>query len=590
MCRRGGSIFHAGDVGMKSVCHLLGLVIVGGWLLDAAGQDLPLETVVDLGSQTATESRSGQDVMSRGGSVEEVVSQEVAEVAEALGAALAGGEPAGEVFPEFLDEPAAEVASDASEQSAEPGELSTVSPPAMTQESSSVAAVVSPEAGHEEQPSEPAEAVTETATVETVSESEAGAAIIEEAVTVPMALASQAVVSTEAESTGTVTATGVDEGEVGGVEVAVGDQQDKTHAEIGGEMFGQSGLTAAAYDELIHENLELRRKIDELLQSEAKAREQNEALTAEIRDLEQKIRDMADLVTTLQAEQRSTAPEETEKLKELEERLAQAEAEKSRLTKQLEDLNQRLAAAPAPLSVTPELPAPSVPSVIGTGETVQPDSDLFKRLEQENILLRKNLEELKAERERLAREAQQQQELREALAKAKTSEQQSREVMEKLLQRIPELEKELAALRSNTEKKDETLQVKDKDLEAFRLELERRENRLIKAERMAALLAKTREELKQVSEREKRDMHYNMAAVYAKEGKYREAEQEYLRALEIDPTDADSHYNLAILYDEQLNDKRRAALHYRRYLKLRPNAPDVDIVKNWLMEIEMGRR
>jgi len=575
---------------MKSVCHLLGLVIVGGWLLDAAGQDLPLETVVDLGSQTATESRSGQDVMSRGGSVEEVVSQEVAEVAEALGAALAGGEPAGEVFPEFLDEPAAEVASDASEQSAEPGELSTVSPPAMTQESSSVAAVVSPEAGHEEQPSEPAEAVTETATVETVSESEAGAAIIEEAVTVPMALASQAVVSTEAESTGTVTATGVDEGEVGGVEVAVGDQQDKTHAEIGGEMFGQSGLTAAAYDELIHENLELRRKIDELLQSEAKAREQNEALTAEIRDLEQKIRDMADLVTTLQAEQRSTAPEETEKLKELEERLAQAEAEKSRLTKQLEDLNQRLAAAPAPLSVTPELPAPSVPSVIGTGETVQPDSDLFKRLEQENILLRKNLEELKAERERLAREAQQQQELREALAKAKTSEQQSREVMEKLLQRIPELEKELAALRSNTEKKDETLQVKDKDLEAFRLELERRENRLIKAERMAALLAKTREELKQVSEREKRDMHYNMAAVYAKEGKYREAEQEYLRALEIDPTDADSHYNLAILYDEQLNDKRRAALHYRRYLKLRPNAPDVDIVKNWLMEIEMGRR
>jgi hypothetical protein len=54
--------------------------------------------------------------------------------------------------------------------------------------------------------------------------------------------------------------------------------------------------------------------------------------------------------------------------------------------------------------------------------------------------------------------------------------------------------------------------------------------------------------------------------------------------------DADSHYNLGILYDEQFHDQRRAAVHYRRYLKLRPTAPDVDIVRNWLRDIDLDKQ
>jgi tetratricopeptide (TPR) repeat protein len=221
---------------------------------------------------------------------------------------------------------------------------------------------------------------------------------------------------------------------------------------------------------------------------------------------------------------------------------------------------------------------------------VAPGSDLFQEVEKENVLLKQKLEMLQADQQKAAGAVEKQRELEAELARAKAGEQQSREAVEKLLERIPELEDQLAALKSGTQQQDAAITVKDKDLSAFKLELERRENRLIKAERMATLLAKTREEIKQVSDREKRDMHYNMAAVYAKEGKYREAEQEYLRALRIDPGDADSHYNLGILYDEQLADKRRAAMHYRRYLKLRPNASDGDIVKTWLMDLDMGRR
>jgi len=82
-------------------------------------------------------------------------------------------------------------------------------------------------------------------------------------------------------------------------------------------------------------------------------------------------------------------------------------------------------------------------------------------------------------------------------------------------------------------------------------------------------------------------MHYNMAVVYAKEGRFEEAEKEYLRALRIDPNDPAAHYNLAILYDDELDRKRRAVMHYRKYIQLNPTAPDADQVKQWIMQLEM---
>ncbi|MFC1453319.1 tetratricopeptide repeat protein, partial [Verrucomicrobiota bacterium] len=119
------------------------------------------------------------------------------------------------------------------------------------------------------------------------------------------------------------------------------------------------------------------------------------------------------------------------------------------------------------------------------------------------------------------------------------------------------------------------------------LELQRREHRLIQAERMASVIERTREEVSAVRKREQRDIHYNMAVVYTKEGKIREAEQEYLRSLLVDPTDPDVHYNLAILYEDELSDPRKAAMHYRRYLKLKPHGADAARVKEWLMAIEV---
>lgn len=84
-------------------------------------------------------------------------------------------------------------------------------------------------------------------------------------------------------------------------------------------------------------------------------------------------------------------------------------------------------------------------------------------------------------------------------------------------------------------------------------------------------------------DRQRLDMHFNLAVAYDKTGMYREEEQEYLQCLKIDPNDANVHYNLAILYDDRLNDNIKAVKHYEKYLQLRPSGEDTEQVKDWLL-------
>jgi len=345
-----------------------------------------------------------------------------------------------------------------------------------------------------------------------------------------------------------------------------------------------SAAAGESYRELVEENLELRRKIAGLTQDEKAAKEENLRLSREVQDLEGRISEFVLLIEDINKEKAASA-EDPDRMMDLEEELAAAESEKERLSKQMqglqtrvEELQLRQVAEPAPAATA----------------GVQPGSDLFREMENQNAELKEQLaklesEHLKAEKAR-QRFQEENQKATEELAEVKSSEQQYRKTIETLMKHVPDMEREIKDLRVRVEEKDMALGSREKALETLRIELERREHRLIKAERMAAMMARAREDLQVASDKEKRDMHYNMAAVYAKEGRFREAEREYLRALRIDPADADVHYNLGILYDEELDQNRKAAMHYRRYLKLRPHAGDVDMVKDWLMRIEMDMR
>jgi tetratricopeptide (TPR) repeat protein len=364
-----------------------------------------------------------------------------------------------------------------------------------------------------------------------------------------------------------------------------------------GSTQGEGGrISPSAYNELLKENLELRRRLTDAATDEARVARENERLTKEIRALEVQIATLASTVQDLKQKQPDPSAS-----RELETRLAAAESEKKRLQEQMATLARESERRKASAEIASAPPKPA------EGGAVLPGSDLFRQVERENLDLRQKLAKLESEhgqavetQKRVAEDeararasvtqlTDREKELRAALetmtAKAKEQERKH----EELLQKMPQLESDLARRSGDAQTAQTAIAEKDRQIEVLQDELRRREHRLAKAERMAALLDQARQEVKQVNDREKRDMHYNMAAIYARDGRAAEAVQEYLKALQIDPSDADIHYNLGILYDEDLRDKRKAAMHYRRYLQLRPHGADADQVKTWLMAIDLRR-
>lgn len=366
-------------------------------------------------------------------------------------------------------------------------------------------------------------------------------------------------------------------------------------------------VDAKAYDELIKENLDLHKKIAETKQGKDMVKQENERLAREVKDLEQKISDSISRIKDL-ATQKDASAVVPARMKDLETRLEKAEQEKAALGVQLATLQKKAAAqgrepaAPVAEAAVRRLTAAGEKP---SAEPVKAGSDLYIRLERENMLLKQKLGDIESERqkavkaredtekrEKLAadetkRALESQKQMKEKLEEVKSGEKKQKRLMVDLAGRIPDMEKEMTVLQKKISEKDAALKEKDRNLEVLANEVEQRENRIRKAEKMVDLMEQAQKDVNQVSDSEKRDMHYNMAAVYSQVGRYADAEREYLRALRLDPADADVHYNLGILYDENLNDKPRAAMHYRRYLKLRPSGPDVDAVKNWLIHIDM---
>lgn len=113
------------------------------------------------------------------------------------------------------------------------------------------------------------------------------------------------------------------------------------------------------------------------------------------------------------------------------------------------------------------------------------------------------------------------------------------------------------------------------------------EKELEEARKEIARLKDIVKRILEANRREKADMHYNIGCVFRSGGLYTKAEQEFLKALELAPDDPDVHYNLGILYEENLKNKAKAKYHYERYIELAPNEKDSAKVKQWLIEMEM---
>jgi tetratricopeptide (TPR) repeat protein len=76
---------------------------------------------------------------------------------------------------------------------------------------------------------------------------------------------------------------------------------------------------------------------------------------------------------------------------------------------------------------------------------------------------------------------------------------------------------------------------------------------------------------------------YSLGARYLKEKAFAPAAEAFGTALEIDPSFADAERNLAVALD-QLGRGDEAVQHFRRYLDLRPDAPDSQQITEWIRE------
>jgi len=334
---------------------------------------------------------------------------------------------------------------------------------------------------------------------------------------------------------------------------------------------------ANAYSELLAENLKLRKEMSNLKESSIR---EKDALESRVRKLEEAIARSSLTIESLKKRNESSANEEEEKLE---------------MERQLRELQQKLR----------DMTAAQNKRDAQSDQGVKQGSDLFVEKERENAFLRQQIAELKQERERALKnwedsisKAQNKErdyekavasrdELQRQLEEARSSEDQHKQIIKKLMEEIPELEKDLSQMQSTGAEAQEVLNEKEKELDTLRQELQKREYRLMKAEKMHKILQEAYNEIKETGDKDRRDMHYNVAVVYTREGRFEEAKEEYLKALKLDPNDADVHYNLGVLYDDYLDDKESAALHYRKYLLLKPHAADVDQVKDWLMKIEV---
>ena len=82
-------------------------------------------------------------------------------------------------------------------------------------------------------------------------------------------------------------------------------------------------------------------------------------------------------------------------------------------------------------------------------------------------------------------------------------------------------------------------------------------------------------------------MHYNLGVFYTKGKEYDRAVSEFEKAVELNPEDTYSYFNMGYIYAEYYTDRSKAIKNFRKYLTLaRKEDKDVDWVKRYILTWE----
>jgi len=79
-------------------------------------------------------------------------------------------------------------------------------------------------------------------------------------------------------------------------------------------------------------------------------------------------------------------------------------------------------------------------------------------------------------------------------------------------------------------------------------------------------------------------MHYNLGVFYTQNREFARAVKEFEKAVELNPHDAASFFNLGYIYAEHLQNRSKAVEHFRQYLKVaQKDDKDADWVKRYIL-------
>ena len=78
---------------------------------------------------------------------------------------------------------------------------------------------------------------------------------------------------------------------------------------------------------------------------------------------------------------------------------------------------------------------------------------------------------------------------------------------------------------------------------------------------------------------EEKESHYQAGKSCVTSLDYRGAIQEFEKAVEANPRSASAHFQLGCLYEDREPDPAAAIYHYQKYLELRPNADDAEVIR-----------
>lgn len=280
---------------------------------------------------------------------------------------------------------------------------------------------------------------------------------------------------------------------------------------------------------------------NEALEAEKKAALQIEQLTAEKNELSEALNAEKSKAYTHVDQfyiERNTLSEQLKKVrKESYDKIEALEAEKNALVRELELAKKGLSSMPA--AVIPSMTAVDTAAAAAALE--------LKIMQTRNEELRRQIDELKADKNR---------------TELQTAEQNS-----KIQTLIDELEAEKAKNRGIPVVPPEVVKA-SQNLNAVPGELisiKRERDRLLK---------------------ENADLHYNLGVSLVQMGEYQRAVKEFLRTLELVPNDPESHFNLGRLYAQHLKDNDQAVRYFEKYVQLQPGAKDMDTVRKFIETVK----